>query len=163
MSIASQTPNKHITLEFVNFTCLPRLIKLNILFVFVEPIQPQISSTDERKLHDLRPVTLTTEVGTFIKTLETSNVTLTCSATGFPPPIITWKKGITTLEATGNSTYNIHNARVSDTGIYTCTASNLQGFDTRTSNVTIVGKYRETITFMLSHDKKTCSSTETLN
>lgn len=105
----------------------------------LEPIQPQINSTTERKLQDLRPVTIKTEVGTYIKTLETSNITLTCAASGFPTPTISWKKGVTTLKDHGNATYSIINAKVTDSGIYTCTATNLKGLDFRTTNVTIVG------------------------
>ena len=83
------------------------------------------------------PVNITQEVET--------NVTLVCTVIADPDPIITWKrinadgtfveKSVTSDIYDGN--YTIYNARVEDSGIYLCNASNTLGYDSYTTEVTI--------------------------
>ncbi|XP_075384531.1 hemicentin-1 isoform X2 [Tenrec ecaudatus] len=70
--------------------------------------------------------------------VETSSnpVTLTCDATGIPPPAITWLKNHKPIENSGSlevhilsggSKLQIARSRLSDSGNYTCIASNIEG------------------------------------
>ncbi|KAM6165457.1 hemicentin-1 [Erethizon dorsatum] len=63
-------------------------------------------------------------------------VTLTCDATGIPPPMITWLKNHKPIEnsdslevhiLSGGSKLQIARSQRSDSGNYTCTASNIEG------------------------------------
>ncbi|XP_048583436.1 hemicentin-2 isoform X2 [Nematostella vectensis] len=104
----------------------------------IAPVEPVITATVQR-LEELRPVSITTEVGSYIRTLETSNLTLVCTVRGFPLPVISWRRGGQAISNTQSALrYRIENARVKDTGIYTCVARNLVGYDYSSSNISIV-------------------------
>ena len=99
---------------------------------------------------------LFTEEPVIISTLEqgfngTENDIITCTATGFPPPDIEWlnndgsvvdKNRTKTLMATGVG--NLFNVSVSmtigrnDAGVYTCTANNSIGNDSRNFDISYI-------------------------
>ena len=61
---------------------------------------------------------------------EEQTVTIACSATGQPPPTITWSKSIGNLPDTvlvNNSVLKINNVLKEDGGIYICKAENNLG------------------------------------
>ena len=80
------------------------------------------------------------------------DTSITCTATGYPVPDIVWlnndgsevdKNRVKTDSAMATGVGNLYNVSVSmtigrsDTGVYTCTANNSIGNDTRTINITI--------------------------
>jgi len=76
---------------------------------------------------------------------EKQNVTLSCKAIGFPPPVITWYKDGQVLEVEKKQFKKRHleimNILYEDHGIYTCTAENLLGRAQSSVNLTVNGKY----------------------
>ena len=62
------------------------------------------------------------------------NETLTCSATGCPVPTIRWTKDGANLTQTG-TTLTLSSVTKSDTGRYTCHASN--GNDSKSNDMTL--------------------------
>ena len=84
------------------------------------------------------------------------SLTLSCTSRGSPPDTFSWvKDGLiaplspsltsiihNTTTAIFITSYTIHNATTSDSGVYTCTVTNPIGSDSETVNVTIVtGEY----------------------
>ena len=76
---------------------------------------------------------------------EKQNLTLSCKATGFPPPVITWHKDGHVVEDKrkqfNKRNLEIKNVLYDDQGIFTCTAENLLGRVQLSVNVTVNGKY----------------------
>ncbi|XP_056019051.1 peroxidasin homolog isoform X8 [Ostrea edulis] len=74
------------------------------------------------------------------------SVRLSCQATGIPPPTITWKFNDNTIipgrkhavDTVGN--LDITNLQTSDQGVYTCQASNAEGFAVSHARVTVQGE-----------------------
>ena len=80
-----------------------------------------------------------------------SNITLTCTSSGSPPDIFTWRKDgvpvaqstdITTVTYTNtmavfSSSYTISNVSISDNGTYTCTVTNPIGSDNNNFTINI--------------------------
>ena len=77
---------------------------------------------------------------------------LMCNATGYPVPSIEWAlngtsytirdPSVTTINVTSmlrsnTSIITVNNATVNDTGEYQCMASNIEGSDTQSANVTV--------------------------
>lgn len=77
------------------------------------------------------------------------SVRLSCRATGVPPPTITWKFNSNTIlpsrkyavDSVGN--LDITDLRKSDEGVYTCQASNDEGFAVADARVTVQGGERK--------------------
>ena len=78
------------------------------------------------------------------KEVET-NVTLVCTVIADPNPIITWErsnpdnnfKKILDTSDISDGNHTIYTARVEDSGIYLCNASNTLGYDSYTTEVLI--------------------------
>ena len=83
------------------------------------------------------PVNITQKVET--------NVTLVCTVIADPNPIITWKRTdpggkfikISDTSDISEGNYSIYNARVEDSGIYLCNATNTLGYDFYNTEVII--------------------------
>ena len=83
------------------------------------------------------PVNITQEVET--------NVTLVCTIIADPDPVITWKRAdadgnfveISVTSGIYDGNYTIFNARIEDSGIYLCNASNKLGYDSYRTEVVI--------------------------
>ena len=99
---------------------------------------------------------LFTEIPVITVSEQELNITegdiITCTATGYPVPIIVWlnndgskvdKNRINTDSTMATGVGNLTNVSVSmtigrnDTGVYTCIANNSIGNDTRTINITV--------------------------
>ena len=73
------------------------------------------------------------------------NLTIECPLSGYPPPIVTWKKNGILLQKGENTKLTITFVKEEDFGIYTCTATN---FETSAGpcNITVlkeIGTYKE--------------------
>ena len=78
---------------------------------------------------------------------EKQNITITCEADGFPPPMVTWYKSDHAIDE--RKTFQRRELRFSeikfeDRGIYTCEAENLLGSVQFTVNLTVQGTYELT-------------------
>ena len=86
-------------------------------------------------------------VGTKLTVISETEVTVRCVAAMEPAPAISWKiqgkdSGFSddvTLSR-DNSTLTISDPGVEDSGVYTCTASNNVGRDSKSSNINILRK-----------------------
>ena len=119
-----------------------KCIKLLISDSVVEGRKPQIASSekDVRSVEELKSATLT--IGATLTALAGSRVQLSCPADGFPKPSISWQRNGEALETSDESgdSLVITKLRVGDQGIYTCTATNVFGFDSSSSSYTVLGK-----------------------
>ena len=72
--------------------------------------------------------------------IEGGNVTLTCNASGFPPPIVYWV--MTSKRDRFNGTELVFtNISRSEAGEYTCVASNLYNTSTELAEVDVLCKF----------------------
>lgn len=83
-------------------------------------------------------------VGDNLETLEGSAVYVRCPATGNPAPKITWEKsGSLVLTSSSlrivNNTLVLLNGTWSDSGTYSCTASNGAGSDEKSTYLNFMG------------------------
>ncbi|XP_047187653.1 ADAMTS-like protein 3 [Scophthalmus maximus] len=80
---------------------------------------------------------------TALLTNSTRSLTILCPAEGFPPPKISWTKDGVLLQHTdrvswdSSGGHNILQPRVSDRGQYKCTAANMHGSDSETSQLLV--------------------------
>ena len=66
---------------------------------------------------------------------------LRCSASGSPAPNVTWTSpGGELIEGRRFAVLSLNNVTKADQGIYRCTASNSQGQESATMNLTVVGR-----------------------
>ena len=73
------------------------------------------------------------------------NATLSCTATGIPTPVISWKKNGLPLSQHGRVSATagvtvLLNVEGANSGTYTCTAVNVVGRDTQGGNLTVQGQ-----------------------
>ena len=108
-------------------------------------MKPRIhsSSSETTFLESRKSVTVV--IGRNVTVLSGGQVTVHCPSSGLPAPVVTWSvehRPLTFGESTfGNSTHIvIYDARVIDTGRYTCRARNIGGKVTASSYVKIMGE-----------------------
>lgn len=107
--------------------------------MFTDPEKPVIHKIYEIiKITTRQPVNAS--IGSKITTIPGNKLTLTCNASGLPEPKLMWKRNELLAQA-GGSTYQVPALRTSDTGVYTCVASNLAGEVMATSHVIVLGRY----------------------
>ncbi|XP_031569708.1 hemicentin-1-like isoform X2 [Actinia tenebrosa] len=94
------------------------------------------------------PVTAQTVVSVYF--VEGDEIVLSCTADGYPPPSISWKKADGVIKAghtVGGGTLRIPDAIKTDAGQYICTAKN--AYDSRehtnNANATVIVKYQPLI------------------
>ena len=90
---------------------------------------------------------VTINIGDSVTSLSETALKIQCPVSGVPPPKVTWTKdgqliasgeGVTVNE---NGTLSVSRTTPGDSGRYMCTASNVGGKDSVTSDVITVGKY----------------------
>jgi hypothetical protein len=128
-----------------SFICIEYIIRC---FCYIpDSEKPKIAGKDKyRHVHppDRRPVNIT--VGDNITALTGTEISIHCPATGIPKATTTWLKDGQTLRKgnraviLSNGTLVIKNASLRERGRYTCTAKNVDGEDSKTSTVDVVGK-----------------------
>ena len=78
------------------------------------------------------------DVGTNVTTVTGNGLLLRCNASGIPAPRIDWRKdGL--LRKSGSADYIIPSLAMEDSGLYTCSASNVLGSVKESSNIDVIG------------------------
>ncbi|KAL9986930.1 hypothetical protein ACROYT_G001147 [Oculina patagonica] len=94
---------------------------------FVESVKPKIVfSTKQQEILERRSLNIT--IGEKLTILDKSNVTVECTATGVPPPLLSWTKDGIKLKSLETNLLHLKNIALEDAGRYTCTAENFLGF-----------------------------------
>ena len=84
-------------------------------------------------------------IGDSVTALTNTPISIECTVRGIPEPTITWMKDDQVLSvASGhviysNGTLVIEKTNLDDKGKYTCTAKNIEGEDSATSRVFVIG------------------------
>ena len=81
-------------------------------------------------------------IGDNLETLEGTTVYVRCPATGNPAPKVTWKKFGSLVPRSlriVNNTLELLNVTRSDSGTYSCTASNGAGADEKSTYLNFIG------------------------
>ena len=116
-----------------------------------EPTFPVIDSSNASiEVFDPARKVLKVKIGSNVTTLTGTPVDITCNASGFPVPKISWIKGVTAITGSDSQSLIVSVAKInllrasrSDSGSYTCTASSQGGRISAVSNITFVGKKKE--------------------
>ena len=109
------------------------LIQVNNHVPICFPVPPIIEKSDEV----VKP-----------EVVEGNPLTLTCNASGIPPPDITWSKNGVTIPANtsnynivdGGIKFQILNAHIADSTRFTCKVENVAGFQEKNFDVNVLGK-----------------------
>ena len=96
------------------------------------------------------PPTMRHELDDYTVTANYS-ITMSCEATGLPPPVVTWSRGGVPLELSTNDSntdgtqlfpngvLRIGRAHINDSGTYECVATNVAGSVTRHVRLRVQG------------------------
>jgi len=112
-----------------------------------EPSKPRINIHEVPKSIEAQnrsPLTL--NIGDELTALTKTNVTIECPTSGVPRPTITWTKDGRILRDDGRYTIQIDGslvideAKVEDSARFTCNADSINGQDSASSAVQIVGE-----------------------
>lgn len=85
----------------------------------------------------------------YLNATQGSVIMLNCEVTGYPDPTVTWYKDSSLLATDdrvmvhNDSVVVINNAFSTDSGIYTCSAANVAGNSSASTELTVLGKERE--------------------
>lgn len=139
-------------IPFLNslFSFLLSLIPCNNLStIFLQgPKAPTISVSNKVYFRlDPKKKPIKIKIGDSLTTFKGTRVTIECPSTGFPDPRIRWNKNDISLAPQipifiNGSMIILTNPEVSDTGKYTCLASNPGGNTDASSKVTFLGKFK---------------------
>lgn len=93
-----------------------------------------------------RPVIEHNDIDTYTANPDQS-VSLPCRALGYPRPLITWSRNAVVVTVSDgkyqqdpSGTLTITGLVPGDTGVYTCSAANIKGFDTLNITLIVKGK-----------------------
>ena len=103
-----------------------------------DPVKPEIDAIEE-KVKAFKSISVTVDIGSSVHSLDGNDIALRCRARGMPEPKVTWSKQGVPLQSK-EELFVIRSARKSDSGNYTCIATNLAGSVFKTSNVIVKGK-----------------------
>lgn len=86
-------------------------------------------------------------IGSTLKTLTQTPITIKCTATGLSTPSYTWSKNSAPIKSSrkfqvsqGGKELTLRDVTMDDSGIYRCTATNKAGKDTAKSPILLTGK-----------------------
>lgn len=85
----------------------------------------------------------------YLNATQGSVIMLNCEVTGYPDPTVTWYKDGSLLATDdrvmvhNDSVVVINNAFSTDSGIYTCSAANVAGNSSASTELTVLGKEKE--------------------
>ncbi|GBM98114.1 Hemicentin-1, partial [Araneus ventricosus] len=89
-------------------------------------------------VHETPRIVLEHSSPPFITAVVGDKLDLICNATGYPLPQISWKESKNfAVHHIENNVLHIPFIQESDAGLYTCTAQNVAGFDTKAFNLTV--------------------------
>ena len=111
--------------------------------MFLVPVEPKILSSN-KDIKDFKSTRHDLVIGDNLQTLIGTAVSIRCPVTGNPRPVIEWKKsGL--LVRTSSSLQIVNNALIlldstkTDTGNYTCTATNGAGSEEKATLLKFMG------------------------
>lgn len=112
-----------------------------------EPSKPRINIHEvPRSIEAQNRSPITLNIGDELTALTETNVTVDCPTSGVPRPTVTWTKDGRILRDDGRYTIQIDGslvideASVEDSARYTCNADSINGQDSASSTVQIVGE-----------------------
>ena len=117
------------------------------ILIFLDPVKPKINKPEKNRnipIGDGSPVT--GAIGDNVTALPNTSITITCSATGVPRPLIGWRKNGQTVSDGMNihiamdGTLTLHSAQIADRGMYTCEVKNSGGTDSISTQIDIKGE-----------------------
>lgn len=122
-----------------------------MLFILLVAKRPTIDTPEDDVVSVEDPDNVTTTIGTRVTILESSNVTLSCHANGYPTPTVTWLLNGNPLASQGHITVDdstrsltLRNVKPDAGGEYSCTATNALGSDTLNTTLSIIGRFFNT-------------------
>lgn len=137
MNRTVKTQNKQLWWEFSHYN----EHRSPFIYCLSVPVEPKILSSNEN-FKDFKSVRHEVIIGDNLETLERTAVYVRCPATGNPAPKVTWKKS-GSLDPRSlrivNNTLVLLNSTWSDSGTYSCTASNGAGADEKSTNLNFIG------------------------
>lgn len=111
----------------------------SFIYCLSVPVEPKILSSN-KNVKDFKSVRHELVIGDNLETLEGSAVYVRCPATGNPTPKIEWKKsGTSSSLRIVNNTLVLLDGTWSDSGTYSCTASNGAGSDEKSTSLNFMG------------------------
>lgn len=86
-------------------------------------------------------------MGNKVEIIDGSSVTLVCKSSGIPLPSLRWTRGIETSSVyekydIEEETLTISNIQIGDADNFTCTATNMAGQDTVSTELIVLGESR---------------------
>ncbi|XP_075451055.1 ADAMTS-like protein 1 isoform X2 [Ascaphus truei] len=85
---------------------------------------------------------ITVDVGSMVKTMQGTNVTINCQVAGLPEAEVTWyinKSKLHPASHLSDASLSIANVTMSDQGLYTCKAANVHGEVSESTQLHVVG------------------------
>ncbi len=124
---------------------------LILYFPFTAPEKPRIGRLSYRRPYIVNnmPTPLRIHVGINLRIVAYRELTIYCSATGFPTPVLSWEKNGEPIEKDENIHVGNEGGKLvfqklvpAQNGAYTCVASNAAGQDRESTVVISRCKYR---------------------
>ena len=124
--------------KHLQVSCPVSQIMSPFYFIFTAPVKPQIRKTPytQRFIVNNNPTPLNIGVGIELRILAYRELAIYCIAKGFPPPVISWEKNGYPIESNDDIRIEKEGRKLlfprlvpSQSGKYTCVASNAAGQD----------------------------------
>lgn len=117
---------------------------MHSIFILAEIRGPFIDSSTKvlSLISSIKPIEI--KIGSNLTALSTTNITIDCSADGFPVPVTSWRKDgniiIKDHVTVRGSKLIITRARFADGGVYECNAKSVAGERKVRSHLTVIGE-----------------------